>query len=217
MFSDDSTDVDHNDFLSKDKTVYTIVTLINYDTYSSVNVYTLEDEIITFNSLQKYDYFANDISVSSDLKRVCVVTDIMRLNNQIYYLINKPRFSFANEGYYIYRFDQDFTFNNSVGNNNWNTPSNWNAGSLPLSSDNTIIPASQNPQITGNAFANNLTVSSPINLTSGNLNVAGNLNLGSSLTLNNNNLNLIGRNSQITNGNSSSNFPDTSTCPQVGA
>ena len=143
-----------------------------------------------------HDYIADNLTYS------VLFGNFFSVNNQIYYLINKPRFSFANEGYYIYRFDQDFTFNNSVGNNNWNTPSNWNAGSLPLSSDNTIIPASQNPQITGNAFANNLTVSSPINLTSGNLNVAGNLNLGSSLTLNNNNLNLIASNSQITNGNS---------------
>ena len=144
-----------------------------------------------------HDYTADNLTYS------VLLGNFFSVNNQIYYLIDKPRFSYANEGYYIYRFDQDFTFNNSVGNNNWNTPSNWNAGSLPLSSDNTIIPASQNPQITGNAFANNLTISSPINLTSGNLNVGGNLNLGSSVTLNNNNLNLIGTNSQITNGNSS--------------
>ena len=142
-----------------------------------------------------HDYTADNLTYS------VLLGNFFSVNNQIYYLIAKPRFSYANEGYYIYRFDQDFTFNNSVGNNNWNTPSNWNAGSLPLSSDNTIIPALQNPQITGNAFANNLTVSSPINLTSGNLNVGGNLNLGSSVTLNNNNLNLIGTNSQISNGN----------------
>ena len=142
-----------------------------------------------------HDYTADNLTYS------VMFGNFFSVNNQIYYLIAKPRFSYANEGYYIYRFDQDFTFNNSVGNNNWNTPSNWNAGSLPLSSDNTIIPASQTPQITGNAFANNLTISSPINLTSGNLNVGGNLNLGSSVTLNNNNLNLIGTNSQISNGN----------------
>ena len=142
-----------------------------------------------------HDYTADNLTYS------VLLGNFFSVNNQIYYLIDKPRFSYANEGYYIYRFDQDFTFNNSVGNNNWNTPSNWNAGSLALSSDNTIIPASQTPQITGNAFANNLTISSPINLTSGNLNVGGNLNLGSSVTLNNNNLNLIGTNSHISNGN----------------
>ena len=101
----------------------------------------------------------------------------------------------------LWRFDPNFTFTNTYGDNNWGNPNNWTAKNTPLNYDDVTIPASQTPQITGNAFANNLTVSSPINLTSGNLNVGGNLNLGSSVTLNNNNLNLIGSNSQISNGN----------------
>ena len=64
-----------------------------------------------------HDYTADNLTYS------VLFGNFFSVNNQIYYLINKPRFSFANEGYYIYRFDQDFTFNNSVGNNNWNTPS----------------------------------------------------------------------------------------------
>lgn len=101
----------------------------------------------------------------------------------------------------LWRFDPNFTFTNTYGDNNWGNPNNWTAKNTPLNYDDVTIPASQTPQITGNAFANNLTISSPITLTSGNLNVGGNLNLGSSVTLNNNNLNLIGTNSQISNGN----------------
>ena len=72
----------------------------------------------------------------------------------------------------------------------------------PMMTDNAIIPSGFAPVIEGSAFANNMNVTSPINLTSGSLNIGGNLNLGAKITLNNNSLNLKGGNSQINNGNS---------------
>ncbi len=102
----------------------------------------------------------------------------------------------------LIRFNGDFTFNNSQNNNSWNNSLNWTAGMTPMMTDNAIIPSGFAPVIEGSAFANNMNVTSPINLTSGSLNIGGNLNLGAKITLNNNSLNLKGGNSQINNGNS---------------
>lgn len=102
----------------------------------------------------------------------------------------------------LYRFDANFVFTNLSGNNQWGTPNNWQTNMPPLIFDNASVPSSFSPQINADAFVNNLTVSSPINIASGSLNIAGNLNLGAKITLNANNLNLKGSTSQITNGNS---------------
>ena len=119
-----------------------------------------------------------------------------------YFEINNDLYFFANNGggVKLYKFNGDFTFNNSV-NNNWSNGSNWNAGTIPLLTEDATIPSGFNVNIDTNAFANNLNVSSPLNLTTGNLNFRGNLNLNAPVTLNANNVNLKGENAAILNGN----------------
>ena len=119
-----------------------------------------------------------------------------RLNDDLFFFGYKDNFSTA-----LYKFKGDFTFNNSV-DNSWNNPNNWNSTLTPLTQNDAIIPVNVTPQISSDAFAKNLFVSSPLNISSGNLNVSGNLNLGAKITLNGNNLILKGPSSQITNGNS---------------
>ena len=120
-----------------------------------------------------------------------------RLNDDLFFFGYKDNFSTA-----LYKFKGDFTFNNSV-DNSWNNPNNWNSTLTPLTQNDAIIPVNVTPQINSDVFAKNLFVSSPLNISAGNLNVSGNLNLGAKITLNNNNLNLKGNSSQITNANAS--------------
>ena len=101
----------------------------------------------------------------------------------------------------LYQFQGDYTFNRSAGNS-WNAPANWNTGVVPLSSEDTLVPAGSDVEISSAASARNLALNAPLHIVSGSLNLAGDLNLNSKITLNNNNLNLKGPSSQITNGNS---------------
>ena len=119
-----------------------------------------------------------------------------------YFEINNDLYFFANNGggLKLYKFNGDFTFNNSV-NNNWSNGLNWNAGITPLLTEDATIPSGFNINVDANAFANNLNVNSPLNLTTGNLNFRGNLNLNAPVTLNANNVNLKGKNAAILNGN----------------
>ena len=119
-----------------------------------------------------------------------------------YFEINNDLYFFANNGggVKLYKFNGDFTFNNSV-NNNWSNGLNWNAGITPLLTEDATIPSGFNVNVDTNAFSNNLNVSSPLNLTTGNLNFRGNLNLNAPVTLNVNNVNLKGKNAAIIAGN----------------
>ena len=101
----------------------------------------------------------------------------------------------------LYKFQGDYTFNRSAGNS-WNAPANWNTGVVPLSSEDTRVPAGSDVEISSATSARNLALNAPLHIVSGSLNLAGNLNLNSKITLNGNNLNLKGNSSQITNGNS---------------
>ena len=101
----------------------------------------------------------------------------------------------------LYQFQGDYTFNRSAGNS-WNAPANWNTGVVPLSSEDTLVPAGSDVEISSAASARNLALNAPLHIVSGSLNISGNLNLGAKITLNGNNLNLKGNSSQITNGNS---------------
>ena len=101
----------------------------------------------------------------------------------------------------LYQFQGDYTFNRSAGNS-WNAPANWNTGVVPLSSEDTRVPAGSDVEISSATSARNLALNAPLHIVSGSLNLAGNLNLNSKITLNGNNLNLKGNSSQITNGNS---------------
>ncbi|QFG54095.1 T9SS type A sorting domain-containing protein [Chryseobacterium sp.] len=100
----------------------------------------------------------------------------------------------------LYRFDDNFTFNNSTGDNQWSTPMNWVSKMIPLQFDDAVVPAAFNPVISAPAFANNMTLNSPLNFTGGDLNLNGALNLGAPVTLNTGSINLKGASSQITNG-----------------
>ena len=105
-------------------------------------------------------------------------------------------FFFANPGggIKLYKFHGDFTFNNSV-DGNWSKGSNWNAGITPLINDVVTIPSGYSSVSADvNAYAKDLGLNSPLNLTSGSLNVSGNVILNSKITLNNSHLNLKGRN-----------------------
>ena len=108
----------------------------------------------------------------------------------------------------LYRFEDNFTFTNTTGDNFWSTPMNWVAKMVPLQFDNVVVPGAFTPAVDGPAYANNLNVNSPLSLTGGNLNINGILNLGAGITLNANSLNLTGKTSQITNG-SASNYITT--------
>ena len=121
-----------------------------------------------------------------------------------FFVLNEKLYFFAAVNYVLRLFEYkgDYTFSNSSGDNSWTNPENWNSKVLPASTDVSIIPAGSSPKITGNAYARDLTISSPMNVESGTLNLSGNLNLNSKITLNGNNLNLKGPSSQITNGNS---------------
>lgn len=101
----------------------------------------------------------------------------------------------------LYKFQGDYTFNRSAGNS-WNAPANWNTGVVPLSSEDTLVPAGSDVEISSATSARNLALNAPLHIVSGSLNISGNLNLGAKITLNGNNLNLKGNSSQITNGNS---------------
>ena len=100
----------------------------------------------------------------------------------------------------LYQFQGDYTFNRSTGNS-WNAPANWNTGVVPLSSEDTLVPAGSDVEISSAASARNLALNAPLHIVSGSLNLAGDLNLNSRITLNNNALNLRGTSSNITGGN----------------
>ena len=100
----------------------------------------------------------------------------------------------------LYQFQGDYTFNRSAGNS-WNAPANWNTGVVPLSSEDTLVPAGSDVEISSAASARNLALNAPLHIVSGSLNLAGDLNLNSRITLNNNALNLRGTSSNITGGN----------------
>ena len=122
-----------------------------------------------------------------------------------FFVLNEKLYFFAAVNYVLRLFEYkgDYTFSNSSGDNSWTNPENWNSKVLPASTDVSTIPAGSSPKITGNAYARDLTISSPMNVESGTLNISGNLDLGAKITLNNNNLNLKGNSSQITNANAS--------------
>ena len=122
--------------------------------------------------------------------------NFFKLQNKIYFIA-------TNEGKEnLYSLNEDFTFNNGTSNNQWNEGDNWAGQIVPFESDVALIPTGKTPEINGNASVKNISVSSPLNLSAGTLNVTGNLDLGAKITLNGNNLNLKGPSSQITNGNS---------------
>lgn len=76
-----------DEYLSKQRrrNVYTIVGLLNTETTSTINVYSVSNAIISLESSLLLNYLANDLSVSPDLKRVAVVSNFVALNNQIYF------------------------------------------------------------------------------------------------------------------------------------
>ena len=91
----------------------------------------------------------------------------------------------------MYQYTGDFTFNGSV-NSDWNNKNNWNSFLLPISTDNVIIPSGFTISTSANAYAKNISIASPINLTTGNLDIYGNATLSNAakVTLNGNTLNL---------------------------
>lgn len=129
------------------------------------------------------------------------------LNSDVKYFfeINDVLYFMARQGnaapFYIYKLGEDYTFNGSVSNS-LNNSQNWNSGSIPTSVDLATIPEGYNTIMDNSLSVNEMNVNSPIEITSGNLNITENLNLGAKIKLNNNNLVLKGSNSQIKNGNS---------------
>lgn len=98
----------HDDFLSckKNKEVYTIVGLLNTETASTVNVYTLTNKVIELESSLLLDYYATDLSVSPDIKRVATVSKFVDLDNQIYFY----RLNSKNELSYLCSQTFDYSF-----------------------------------------------------------------------------------------------------------
>ena len=101
----------------------------------------------------------------------------------------------ANKKTNLYKFKGDFTFNNSTNDGSWNTPSNWNANTLPNSTDLVTIPQNFLPKISGSAAAGKLNLSSNLSLENGDLLISEQLKIenNSKLTLNANQLYLINK------------------------
>src|SRR5690606_17846902 len=120
-----------------------------------------------------------------------------------FFILNGKLYFFATVNYVVRLFEYkgDYTFSNSLGDNLWTNPENWNSKVVPNSVDETIIPTGLTPKINGNAYARNLNISSPLNIESGNLNIFGISNLNNRINVNNSNLNLKGNSSVITGGN----------------
>ena len=119
-----------------------------------------------------------------------------KLNDEMYFFGLKNSSTNA-----LYRLKGDFTFNNSQNDSKWSNADNWNVGLTPLTQNDAIIPSGFTPNVDADAFAKNLSVASPLNLSSGSLYITGNLELNSKITLNNNAVNLKGTSSNITGGN----------------
>ncbi len=117
-------------------------------------------------------------------------TNFFTLGDSLYFVTESPK--------NLYKFKGDYTFNNSV-NVNWSNPSNWNAGTVPGFTDPVNVPAGFTVVADAPAYAGNLTLNSPLILSSGNLNIGGTLNLGANITLNANSVNL-GPVAQVANG-----------------
>lgn len=133
-------------------------------------------------------------------------------SNPFSFFINNTNFYFfANNGTgnKLYSLNKDVVFTGNVSSN-WNETGNWNTNTIPLITDNVIIQTNKNIAIDANAFAKNLTVKSPINLVSGNLDIVGLATLSAKITLNTNQFNLKGNNSSVT-GNSTSYIETNST------
>lgn len=122
------------------------------------------------------------------------------LNGKLYFW-GKYNFN-NNDG--LFEFNGDFTFNGSV-NNDWNNKNNWNSTLVPITTDNVTIPSGFNVTTSANAYAKNISIASPINLITGNLDIYGSATISNSakINLNANNLNLKGKTATIS-GNTSS-------------
>lgn len=120
------------------------------------------------------------------------------LNNKLYF------FGKNGSTHNLYQYNGDYTFNGSV-NSDWNNKNNWNSNLLPISTDNVTISSGYSISTSGSAYAKNISIASPMNLNTGNLNIYGNATLSNSakITLNGNNFNLKGTSSSVT-GNASS-------------
>ncbi len=116
------------------------------------------------------------------------------LDDQLYFFINDSGIT------KLVKFNGDFTFTNTAGNNLWTDRQNWKTGAPPMLTDKAIIPTGMTPTVNSTAYVTDLTIASPLNLNS-DLNIIGNVNLNSKITLNNSKLNLKGISSTITGGN----------------
>lgn len=112
-------------------------------------------------------------------------------NGEMYFLADQAN------GKKLFKFNPDFTFNNAGQDNKWSNPNNWKAGATPMVTDDAKLPSSTSVNIDVTAYTRDFQVSSPVNLTDANLNVAGNLSLESSILLNNSSLILKGNSSKI--------------------
>ena len=123
-------------------------------------------------------------------------------NPRNFFMYNDQMYFFADvsKSTALFKFNSDFTFQNTAGNNQWNDANNWKSGIVPYSSDDAIIPDGQQPKVVQNASVKNLTINSPLSLSAGNLSVAGKITVNAKITLNSNNLNLIGTSSQVAEG-----------------
>ncbi len=181
----------------------------NGDTYAGAELYT--DPTLIGKEIWKYNaptsVLVQDIYTGSfaGLANSSTPKYFFQQNQNLYFVAN------VSSGRKLYTIRRDFTFNGST-NSLWNVPSNWNTSSIPAKTNNVIIPAGYTPEITTNSFAKNISVASPVNITSGNLDIYGNATLSNDakITLNTNNLNLKGTSSTLT-GNETSYIVTNST------
>ncbi len=170
----------------------------NYDgnTYVGAELYT--DPLLIGKEIWKYNpttsVLIQDIYTGSfaGLANSSTPKYFFEQNQNLYFVAN------VSTGRKLYTIRKDFTFTGST-DGLWSVPSNWNTNTIPGTTNNLVVPSGFSLEVNTNSFAKNISIASPINLTSGTLDIygSGTLSNAAKITLNTNNLNLKGTNSTI--------------------
>ncbi len=158
-----------------------------YSTQVQDNMEVWRSDSTPDNTKRVIDVFPGALTVgTSTISNASEPTNFFTLGDALYFTAQNP-----NNQHKLYKFYGDYTFTGAA-DSNWNNPSNWLATAIPGLQDAVTIPTGYNVTVDANAYAKNLSIMSPVNVSAGNLNISGKLAVDAKITLNNNNLNLLG-------------------------